>query len=86
MSRNAIELTSGTKCSAPRSHRQVKRSTTSDTAVVIASAARIASGQGTPAWISAQVDMPAIMNSPGMLKFRKLSTPMLSVSATATIA
>jgi hypothetical protein len=64
----------------------VKRSTTSDTAAVIASAARIASGQGTPAWISPQVAMPAIMNRPGMLKFRKLSTPIESVSATATMA
>ena len=30
--------------------------------------------------------MPPIMNSPGMLKLRNFSTPMLSVSATATIA
>ena len=30
--------------------------------------------------------MPPIMNRAGMLKFRKFSTPMLSVSATATMA
>ena len=33
--KNAIELTSGTKGSAPRNHRQVKRSTISDIAPIV---------------------------------------------------
>ena len=45
-----------------------------------------ASGHGNPARMSAQVAMPPTMNSPGMLKLRNFSTPMHSVSATATIA
>ena len=39
-----------------------------------------------PVRTSAQVAMPPIMNRPGMLKLRNLSTPMLSVNATATMA
>jgi hypothetical protein len=50
------------------------------------SAPPTASGHGMPARTSAQVAMPPIMNRPGMLKLRNLSTPMLSVKATATIA
>src|SRR5712691_6220256 len=45
-----------------------------------------ASGQGIPAFKANQVSMPATMNKPGMLKLRKLSTPIASVNATATSA
>jgi len=64
----------------------VNLSTTSEAAAVITSAPAAATGHGMPAWISAQLLIPPIMNRPGMLKFRKFSTPMLKVSATATIA
>ena len=81
-----MEETSGTKCSAPRIQRQVNNSTTSEAAATMTSAQAAATGQGMPALVSAQTDMPPSMNRPGMLKFRKFSTPMLSVSATATMA
>jgi len=82
----AIEETSGTNGDAVRIQRQVKRSTTSEEAAASIRAPISASGSGTPACASAHTIMPPIMNRPGMLKLRKLSTPMLNVSATATIA
>ncbi len=84
--RNAIELTSGTKCSAMRIQRQVKRSTTRAAAAARPSAPAAASGHGAPWRSSAQVAIPPIMNSPGMLKLRNFRMPMPSVKATATIA
>jgi hypothetical protein len=49
-------------------------------------ASSAAIGQGIAALRKNQVSMPETMNSPGMLKLRKLSTPIASVNATATSA
>ena len=40
---------------------------------------------GMPRVVNAQLIMPASMNSVGIVKLRKLRTPMVSVNATATV-
>src|SRR4051812_47187372 len=84
--RNAMEVTSGTKCSLVRIRRYVKRSTTSDSTPPLPMAISAASGHGTECLRRNHVSIPATMNRPGMLKLRKFRMPIVRVKATATSA